>query len=502
MNASELAIAVGSLRGIAEEMGAALVRSALSPNIKERRDCSTALFDGRGNLVIQAEHVPVHLGAMPASVMAVLEREPAAQDVWCLNDPFAGGSHLPDITLVSPLDVDGVRVGFAASRAHHADVGGMAPASMPADSSDLQQEGLVIPPIRLMANGHLDQDLLHLISANSRVPAERLGDLRAQLAVHELAQRRIGELCIRNGRDWLESAQRNVQEYSERRTRAAIEQMPDGRFAATETIEALEGDLEIHASVTIAGDQLRIDFAGTSAQHHGNLNCPIAVTKAASYFVVRILTDPDGPASGGALAPVHVTAPEGTLLNPRPPCAVVAGNVETSSRIADCLLRAFSQAVETPAQGQGTMNNLTLGNSRFTYYETIGGGQGATCAGPGPSGVHVAMSNTLNTPIEALEVAYPLRVERYALRRGSGGRGLHRGGEGVIRSIRALESCDVSVLSDRRRHHPNGTRGGGPGALGRNTINARNVGAKVRTSLMEGDVVTIVTPGGGSFGAS
>jgi N-methylhydantoinase B len=502
MNAAELQIAVGSLRGIADEMGAALVRSALSPNIKERRDCSTALFDTAGELVIQAEHVPVHIGAMPASVAAVMEHQPIPGDVWCLNDPFTGGSHLPDITLISPLAAGGVVVGFAASRAHHADVGGMTPASMPADSRDLHQEGLIIPPIRLVKDGCLDEHLLAMISSNSRTPAERIGDLRAQLAVHQLAQRRTEELCARHGLEWIRTAHRSVCAYAERRTRAAIEAMPNGRYSARETVEALDGELEIGATVTIAGDELTIDFEGTSEQHGGNLNCPLAVTKAACYFVVRVLTDPDGPASGGALVPVHVEAAEGTLVNPRRPCAVVAGNVETSSRIADCVFRAFAGAVDTPAQGQGTMNNITLGNGHFTYYETIGGGQGAGAAGPGPSGVHVAMSNTLNTPVEALEAAYPLRVERYALRRGSGGRGRHRGGEGVIRSIMVLEACELSILSDRRHHRPNGVRGGGPGATGRNVINGRRVGSKVRTSLGAGDVVTIVTPGGGAFGAT
>jgi N-methylhydantoinase B len=289
--------------------------------------------------------------------------------------------------------------------------------------------------------------------------------------------------------------------YAERRTRAAISRMPDGHYEARETVETLEGELELRVAVEIAGDEVTIDFAGSAGQYRGNLNCPLAVTQAACYFVVRVLTDPDGPASGGAHAPVHVRAPLGSLLNPLPPCAVVAGNVETSSRITDCVMRAFSNAVETPAQGQGTMNNITLGNSRFTYYETIGGGQGASPGGNGPSGVHVAMSNTLNTPVEALEIAYPLRVERYALRRDSRGEGLHAGGEGVIRAIRVLEPCDVSILSDRRVHRPRGAAGGGAGAPGLNTINSRSVGAKFRASLQAGDVVTVVTPGGGGFGA-
>ena len=375
MNAAELQVAVGSLRGIAEEMGTALIHSALSPNIKERRDCSTALFDADGRLVIQAEHIPVHLGALPASVAAVRAHDVAAGEVWVLNDPFLGGSHLPDITLVSPIHVDGELLGWAASRAHHADVGGMVPASMPADSTELHQEGLILPPTRL------DDALIDLIAANSRAGDERRGDLRAQLAVHRLAERRVAELTERRGADWWRTACAEVWDYAERRTRAAIEAMPDGRYAATETVEAADEDLEIRATVEIDGDRVRVDFDGTAPQHGGNLNCPLAVTVSACCFVLRVVADPDAPASGGAYAPIEVTAPEGSLVNARSPAAVVAGNVETSSRIADCLLRAFGKAVDAPAQGQGTMNNLTFGSPRFTYYETIGGGQGGSAAG-------------------------------------------------------------------------------------------------------------------------
>ena len=494
MNAAELQVAVGSLRGIAEEMGTALIHSALSPNIKERRDCSTALFDAAGRLVIQAEHIPVHLGALPASVAAVRERDVRPGEVWVLNDPFLGGSHLPDITLVSPIHVEGELLGWAASRAHHADVGGMVPASMPADSTELHQEGLILPPSRL------DDDLIALIAANSRAGAERRGDLRAQLAVHRLAERRVGELAGRRGARWWRRACDEVWAYAERRTRAAIAQMPDGRYEATETVEAAEGDLEIRAAVEIAGEELHVDFTGTAAQHRGNLNCPLAVTVSACCFVLRVLADPDAPASGGAYAPLRVTAPEGSLVNAQRPAAVAAGNVETSSRIADCLLRAFGEAVDAPAQGQGTMNNVTFGSPRFTYYETIGGGQGGSPAGPGPSAVHVAMSNTLNTPIEALETAYPLRVVRYALRAGSGGAGAHPGGDGVVRSITALEACEASILSDRRRHPPRGAAGGEPGTPGRNRLGRRRLGPKARVTLEPGDTITIATPGGGGYG--
>jgi N-methylhydantoinase B len=494
VNAAELQVAVGSLRGIAEEMGTALIHSALSPNIKERRDCSTALFDPDGRLVIQAEHIPVHLGALPASVAAVRARDVQAGDVWVLNDPFLGGSHLPDITLVSPIHVDSVLLGWAASRAHHADVGGMVPASMPADSTELHQEGLILPPSRL------DDDLIDLIAANSRSGDERRGDLRAQLAVHRLAERRTAELVERRGADWWRIACAEVWDYAERRTRAAIARMPDGRYEGTETVEAAEGDLEIRAAVEIDGEEVRVDFEGTAPQHAGNLNCPMAVTVSACCFVLRVIADPEAPASGGAYAPITVSAPEGSLVNAQPPAAVVAGNVETSSRISDCLMRAFGKAVEAPAQGQGTMNNLTFGSPRFTYYETIGGGQGGTPEGPGPSAVHVAMSNTLNTPVEALEVAYPLRVERYALRVGSGGDGRNPGGDGVIRAITVLEPCEMSILSDRRRHPPRGAAGGQPGKPGSNRLNRRSLGPKARATLEPGDTVTIRTPGGGGYG--
>ena len=361
MNAAELQVAVGSLRGIAEEMGTALIHSALSPNIKERRDCSTALFDADGRLVIQAEHIPVHLGALPASVAAVRAHDVAPGEVWVLNDPFLGGSHLPDITLVSPIHVDGELLGWAASRAHHADVGGMVPASMPADSTELHQEGLILPPSRL------DDALIDLIAANSRAGDERRGDLRAQLAVHRLAERRVGELCERRGADWWRTACAEVWDYAERRTRAAIER--DARRPLRGDRDRRGGRRATSRSarpIEIAGDRVRVDFEGTAPQHGGNLNCPLAVTVSACCFVLRVVADPDAPASGGAYAPIEVTAPGGVAgQRAASPAAVVAGNVETSSRIADCLLRAFGKAVDAPAQGQGTMNNLTFGSPRL-----------------------------------------------------------------------------------------------------------------------------------------
>jgi N-methylhydantoinase B len=485
----ELQLLGAALRSIAEEMGAALVRSAFSANIKERRDCSTALFDARGRMIAQAEHIPVHLGAMPDAVAAVMRHEPSPEDVFVLNDPYAGGTHLPDVTLVTRTEL-----GFAVTRAHHADVGGREPGSMPADSRELAEEGVVIPPTRL------DDELLERLLAQMRNPDERRGDLRAQLAAHHLAARRVAELAARHGRERVAAAMDELHAYSERRVRAGIAALPDGRFEATDVLEAPEGELELRAAVTVAGDEVEIDFAGTVPQHPGNLNCPLSVTRSACYFVVRCLVDPDVPASGGAFVPVHVRAPRGSLVNARPPAAVAAGNVETSCRIVDVLLRAFGEAVDAPAQGQGTMNNLTLGNERFTYYETIGGGQGACPRADGPSGVHVTMSNTLSTPAEALELAYPLRVRRHALRLGTGGAGRHRGGDGVVRELEVLKPCRASIISERRAHAPAGARGGSSGEPGRNLLNGRELPAKVTVDVSAGDVITIETPGGGGFG--
>ncbi|HZC28979.1 MAG TPA: hydantoinase B/oxoprolinase family protein, partial [Gaiellaceae bacterium] len=381
------------------------------------------------------------------------------------------------------------------TRAHHADVGGREPGSMPADSHTLDEEGVVIPPTRL------DDATLVALVERMRNPDERRGDLRAQLAAHRLAERRIAEICARRGVDAVRAGMDELFAYSERRMRAGIAALPDGTYEAADVLEAPEGDLELRATVSIAGETIDVDFRGTAPQHAGNLNCPLAVTRSACYFVVRALVDPDLPASGGAFAPVTVRAPHGCVVNARPPAAVAAGNVETSSRIVDVVLRAFGHAIPVPAQGQGTMNNVTLGNDRFTYYETIGGGQGACPEADGPSGVHVAMSNTLSTPVEALELQYPLRVERYALRVASGGSGTRRGGDGVLREVRVLEPCRLSIISERRRHAPAGTRGGSAGARGRNLVNGREVPAKVTLDLAPSDVVTIETPGGGGFGA-
>jgi N-methylhydantoinase B len=485
----ELQVVGSALRAIAEEMGAVLIRSAFSANIKERRDCSTAIFDDAGRMIAQAEHIPVHLGAMPDAVAAAMRLGVGHGETMILNDPYTGGTHLPDITLVSRT-----ALGYAVSRAHHADVGGMEPASLPAFSRELYQEGLIIPPVVLT------REVEELFVANARDPDERRGDLRAQMAANRLAQQRIEELCARRGRERVVEAMDELYAYSERLVRAAIATLPDGRWEAEDVLEAVDGKLTIRCAVEVAGDEVHIDFAGTDAQDAHSLNCPPSVTRSACYFVVRCLTEPDLLASGGVFAPVTVTAPPGSLVNARPPAAVVAGNTETSSRIVDVVFAAFGQAVDVPAQGQGTMNNTALGNESFTYYETVAGGQGASPDADGPSAVHVAMSNALITPVEALELQYPLRVERWSLRTGSGGAGTHRGGDGVVRELRVLEDCRLSVLAERRAHAPRGTRGGEDGAAGRTLVNGEEQPAKVTRQLRAGDVVRIESPGGGGFG--
>ena len=485
----QLQVIGASLRSIAEEMGAVLIRSSFSANIKERRDCSTALFDERGRMIAQAEHIPVHLGAMPDAVAAVMGLGLQPGQVAILNDPFTGGTHLPDVTLVSRANL-----GFAVSRAHHADVGGIEPTSLPAFSRTLDEEGVILPPQLLT-----DEVLERFVEATRR-PDERRADLRAQLAAHRLAERRLDELCTVRGRARVAAAADELHAYSERVVRAALAGLPDGRGEAEDVVEAVEGDLPIRCTVEIVGDEIRIDFTGTSPQYDGNLNCPLAVTKSACYFVVRCLTEPDLPASGGVFAPVLVTAPEGCLVNARPPAAVVAGNTETSSRIVDVVFAALGDLAPVPAAGQGTMNNLAFGNDRFAYYETVGGGQGACPEADGPSGVHVAMSNTLGTPAEALELEYPLQVERWELRLGSGGAGAHRGGDGVVRELRVLEDCRLSVLAERRRNAPRGRAGGEDGSRGRTLVNGEEQPPKLTRQLEAGDAVRVETPGGGGYG--
>jgi N-methylhydantoinase B len=498
-----LSVLASALAGISEEMGAVLIRGAYSSNIKERRDCSTALFDARGRMVAQAEHIPVHLGAMPEAVAAVMRRSPEPGDVFAINDPYSGGTHLPDITLVSPIAREGRIIGYAVTRAHHSDVGGMRPGSMPSDSREVYQEGLIIPPVRLVRGGEYVDDVLDLVLANVRTPAIRRGDLRAQIAGNRIAEERIGELIERRGEEIVLAAFDEVISYTERRTREAVRDLPDGDYRAEDAMEGdgiLDEDIPVRAKVTINGDSITIDFAGTAEAVPGNVNCPLPVTRSACYFALRVLLPKDIPANAGTYAPLEIKAPKGSLVNAQSPSAVVAGNVETSNRIADTVLAALSGAADLPAQGQGTMNNTIIGGPGWTYYETIGGGQGASSKGPGPSGVHVGMSNTLNTPTEAFELEYPMRVERYELLYGSGGAGKHRGGDGIVRSVRVLEPASLSLLSDRRRHPPRGAAGGEPGAVGENLLNEEELSPKVSQELREGDVVTVKTPGGGGYG--
>jgi len=500
-----LSVLASALSGIAEEMGAVLIRGAYSSNIKERRDCSTALFDARGRMVAQAEHIPVHLGAMPEAVAAIMQRDASPGDVFAINDPYSGGTHLPDITLVSPVAHEEEIIGYAVTRAHHSDVGGMRPGSMPSDSTEIYQEGIIIPPVRLVREGEYVQDILDLLLANVRTPDIRRGDLRAQIAANNVAQARVGELIERRSSETVLSAFSEVISYTEKRTREAIRELPDGEHTAEDYLEGdgtTDEDIPVKATVTIEGDSIKIDFTGTSGAVAGNVNCPLPVTRSACYFALRVLLPKDVPANAGTYAPLKIEAPEGSLVNAKSPSAVVAGNVETSNRIADTVLAAFSGLAPEglPAQGQGTMNNTIIGGPGWTYYETIGGGQGASENGPGPSGVHVGMSNTLNTPTEAFEMEYPMRVERYELLYGSGGDGENRGGDGIIRSVRVLEPASLSLLTDRRRHPPRGVEDGEPGAVGVNLLNDEELPPKVSRELEEGDVVTVKTPGGGGYG--
>ena len=492
---------------IAEEMGVVLVRGALSPNIRERRDSSAALFDARGEMVAQAAHIPVHLGAMPEAVRAVRERRPRPGDVFLLNDPYRGGSHLPDLTMVEAIDVGGEVAGYAAVRAHHADVGGMSPGSMPQGATELVQEGIVVPPVRLVRGGAaeaFEEDVLALLLANVRTPAERLGDLLAQRAACAAGADGWRALVAREGRERLDAACDALLDYAERRARARLSALEGASGVARDALEGdgvSDDDVVVQVAARAAGGTLHLDFAGTSPRVRGNVNCPLAVARAAAVFVLRTLLDDDVPTNGGIARAIAITTPDDCAVNAKWPAAVAAGNVEMSQRITDTIYSALADAgVPVPAQGQGTMNNVTFGGAGWTFYETLGGGQGGGARGAGPSAVHVGMSNTRNTPMESLERAYPIRIDEYAVRRGSGGDGAHRGGDGVVRRYRVLERCTVTLLTERRRRAPQGAAGGTPGATGRNLLNGRELPAKCRVELAAGDVLTIETPGGGGWG--
>ena len=492
---------------VAEEMGLVLIHSAVSPNIRERRDCSAALFDAAGEMVAQAAHIPVHLGAMHESVAAVRALAPGPGDVFILNDPYTGGSHLPDITLIGTIDVDGAAGGYSVVRAHHSDVGGVQAGSMPAGAREIFAEGVIVPPLRLTA------DVERFLLANVRTPETRRADLAAQRAAVARGAEGLRALAARYGWGAVRGAATDLLDYAERRARDALGRLTATALTATDWLEGdgvHDADLAIRVRVDITDGVFHVDFTGTAPAARGNVNCPLAVARSAVLFVVRTLLPEDVPTNGGVERAVRVTAPPGCLVNARFPSAVAAGNVETSQRIADTLFLALAAGgIAVPAQGQGTMNNVTFGGMRdtgsgmrdgWTYYETIGGGQGASPTAPGPSGVHVGMSNTRNTPIEVLEMEYPLRVKSYALRRGSGGVGRWSGGEGVIREFEALAPMDASILAERSRHAPRSAAGGRDGARGSTCMNGAPLAPKVSVPLEPGDVLRVETPGGGGWG--
>lgn len=503
---------------IAEEMGMTLCRTSFSPNIKERRDYSCALFDGDGRMVAQGDHMPVHLGSMPLSVEAAVNRvamEPG--DAVILNDPFAGGTHLPDITLVQPVHLEGEEAPcfYVANRAHHSDVGGMTPGSMPL-STEVFQEGIRIPPLRLVRRGEVVSEVMDLILANVRTPREREGDLTAQIASNRTGERRLRALAAKYGADVVTDYMQHLQDYAERMTREAIRSIPDGEYRFEDCMDddgQGSGPLRIAVTITVDDDTARVDFEGTADQARGSVNANYAITLSATFYCFRAIVPHPIPSNHGTLIPVEVVAPEGTLVNARPPAAVAGGNVETSQRITDVILGALGRAIpdKIPAASSGTMNNLTLGGrdprtgSDFAYYETIAGGMGARPGADGIDAVHTHMTNSLNTPVEALEHEYPFRVHRYEVRRGSGGKGRYRGGDGIRRDVEVLVPTRITILSDRRHHRPYGAAGGGPGEPGRNVLiepggGERELPGKTSVWADAGTVISVRTPGGGGWG--
>jgi N-methylhydantoinase B len=510
-----------SLISIAEEMGVVLRKSSFSPNIKERRDFSCALFNATGQLVAQAEHIPVHLGAMPYSVQAVLkefEDDLSEGDDIILNDPYRGGTHLPDITMVSPIFFKDRLIGFAANRAHHSDVGGVAPGSMSALSKDVNQEGIRIPPVKLWEEGKANRQLLDFVLTNVRTPDERLGDLRAQRAANLVSAKRLTELLKKSSASSVESGMNQLIDYSEELMAKKISELPRKSASAVDYLDN-DGfgttDITVKVKITVGRESILFDFSGSARQVQGPLNAVYSVTLSAVYYVVRCVTDPSIPANAGCFKPIEVRAPSGTIVNAQPPAPVAGGNVETSTRIVDVTLKAFSNIIpqKVCAACQGTMNNVTIGGvdprtgKYFTYYETIAGGFGARYEKDGVDGIHSHMTNTLNTPVEALESAYPLRVRRYELVRGSGGRGRFRGGLGIRRETEVLaERSTISLMGERQRHGPWGLFGGDSGSPGAYGIVRENritsLSSKTTFSADSGDVLTVTTPGGGGYGAA
>lgn len=516
--------------GIAGEMGAVLQRTSSSPNIKERRDYSCALFDSQSRVVAQGDHLPVHLGSMPRSVAAALAGGPLQPgEIILLNDPFVGGTHLPDLTMVAPVypedwDSDTTVAGsddlppfYVAARAHHADVGGIAPGSM-AVAVDIYQEGLRIPPVRLRRSGEQnpDADILALIMANVRTPEEREGDIRAQMAALDVGGRRVRELMSERSVEEPVEYAGHLIDYAERMTRDLIKDLPDGIYSFEDRLDddgIASGPLQICVTVTIEDDEATVDFSGSAPQCPGPMNAVEAITLSATVYVFRCMLDPAVPPNHGSFIPIRLIAPEGSVVNARPPAAVAAGNVETSQRLVDALFGALSGAAShrVPAASQGTMNNLSIGGTdprsgdSYAYYETTGGGMGGRPRSPGPSAIHCHMTNTRNTPVEALEHAYPFRVERYGIRPDSGGAGLNRGGDGIVRQLKMMAPATVSILSERRSFGPYGLNGGESGLPGRNIRLApggeeEELPGKGTWQFQTGEGVRMETPGGGGWG--
>lgn len=492
---------------VAEEMGVALQRAAFSPNIRERLDFSCAVFDNHALMVAQAAHIPVHLGSMPASVESAVRAfaDFAPGDVVILNDPYRGGTHLPDITMISPVFDGEMLAFFIASRAHHADVGGMSPGSLPL-STELYQEGLIIPPVKLVDAGKRSEAILSMITANSRAPQERIGDLEAQLAAHRVGERRLQGLLATYGLHRVQEHAQALLDYARRMTEAVIGSIPDGVYTFE---DALEGDgqaefsIPICAAVTVNSSMMTVDFSGSAAQVMGNVNAVAAIVRSATWYCVRLLAGDEVPVNHGCFQPIQVIVPEHSVLNPDFPAAVAVGNTETGQRIVDVVLGALAQALPEliPAASQGTMNNITVGGQGFVYYETIGGGHGASPVGDGLSGRHSHMTNTLNTPIEALEYSLPMRVLAYGLRDGSGGMGKYHGGDGIRRVYEFLVPVTVTVNSERRIQTPYGLQGGEAGKRGENRFDDHVIlGGKCSIQMKPGMRLTLETPGGGGWG--
>ncbi len=508
----------GGLEYIAEEMGIILRNAAYSTNIKERMDHSCALFDHKGRMVAQAEHIPVHLGAMPIAVRSIeknFKGEIFQGDSFILNDPYLGGTHLPDITIITPIFYSELLAGFSVSRAHHNDVGGMTPGSMPGNATEIFQEGLRIPPVKLVSKGEVNKDILNLIMTNSRTPMIRRGDLMAQLSSNWIGEKRLQELISLKGIDVYRLAVEDILNYTERRFLAILENFPEKEAIGKDYMDGdgiTDKSVELVVKVKLTKKHVTFDFTGTAEQVKGAINCPYAVTLSGSYYVLRAITDPSIPANDGLYRHLSVIVPEGTVLNAKPPAAVVGGNVETSQRIVDTLLKAFSQILpdRIPAASQGTMNNLIIGGTdpsgqQFTFYETIGGGSGGRPNKDGIDGIHTHMTNTMNTPIEEIEVRYPLVVEKYAFRENSGGKGRYSGGLGIIRQFKTKVPVVVSLLGERQKTAPWGLAGGGDGKKGKYYIKTKEekiiiLPGKTTISLDPGDVIVIETPGGGAWG--